>query len=1181
MNMISNGAFQTEMDASGKQQELVKKLTAAWEKKNSKVARAGGVSLMALSLAACGDDDSTPFSQTDVDAAVAASEAEMIGSINTAYGTSFTIADESAVIFASIALSDNGPLEVAAASALVAQAAAEALAAGALVAQAAAEASAAAALVGKAAAEAQVTTAQAETAAAKAAQATAEASLATVQATYDALVAPKSLTFASTAAETLNGGEGSDTFTGSGTSFTNADKIRDTSSSDSDTANLTTTGVITPDISGVENVNLTINATAAKAITASSMSGVNTLTLTRGDVIVGDATITGNKTHDVNALDAADIGTVTITGVATTVAVNQANTSGVVINADTATGNFAIVGASTVNAAGTSTGDSVTVTAMTLAEAGGTAAGETAANANPVTVNAGAETIIIANGGGGEVFDGAVTVTGAAAKNVTIASGVGGVTITALGENGTIGTDGILVTGVDASGATVTTSYAGTALLPGMIDLDGSALTTDTATVSASGFTTLRTNANNQVETLNLSGNGAAATYTLTGAATTYNVTGSQNVTIAGNESQFDGKTLTDSSTGTSTINITTLNDSDLSGIGADSILVSSNIASKTLTLADGASVALGTDLTTAFAVAGKTAGATVNLSTADDTAASGATIDIQTGTLTASTNVSTLNIDATVGKLTMGTATTAAVTTAVNISGTKAVDLAGTTAASVTSTSTAAVSVNAANASLIAVTTAGGNDVIVMDEAVAVTVSTGAGTDTITVAAGAESSYSAGDGNDTINVNNANAASIVAGAGDDTVNIADDIDSDAVIVGGAGTDTLVFLEDSTGTTAAAANFAISGFEIINITTAGAGGNTISAAQFAGNSTFKLTGNNVADTLIVTNVGSAGANIDASNVTFDATQAATLNLTGKASLADVVTGSTKNDTITASTGGDTIDGNLGTDSFITAALRANNIEGGTSDSNGVVINLGSAAVTNTSVLAKTSSYTANTVTSVGAGEYAYTFAASLAANTGVTGSITNVENITGTAGADYIQTGAGANVIDGNAGLDFINLDTGGGDTVQMAIAAVAGDKNTIDGFTVGAGGDQFDLVGVAGSGTGLTAGQIIADANLNGGGGGAVNGNKGLVTIADAVTGAITATTIHAVTTGGTNDLTVNNADNVLYLLVDNGTDSALARVNAAGDTVIDVGEITVMAVFDGIADYSTILAANFTDFA
>ena len=54
MNMISTGAFLNEMDASDKQKALVKKLTAAWEKKNAKAAKAGGASLLALSLAACG-----------------------------------------------------------------------------------------------------------------------------------------------------------------------------------------------------------------------------------------------------------------------------------------------------------------------------------------------------------------------------------------------------------------------------------------------------------------------------------------------------------------------------------------------------------------------------------------------------------------------------------------------------------------------------------------------------------------------------------------------------------------------------------------------------------------------------------------------------------------------------------------------------------------------------------------------------------------------------------------------------------------------------------------------------------------------------------------------------------------------------------------------------------------------
>jgi len=57
--MISTGAFQIEMDASNKQPTLAEKFAAVWEKKNAKAARAGGVSLMALSLAACGSSDDT------------------------------------------------------------------------------------------------------------------------------------------------------------------------------------------------------------------------------------------------------------------------------------------------------------------------------------------------------------------------------------------------------------------------------------------------------------------------------------------------------------------------------------------------------------------------------------------------------------------------------------------------------------------------------------------------------------------------------------------------------------------------------------------------------------------------------------------------------------------------------------------------------------------------------------------------------------------------------------------------------------------------------------------------------------------------------------------------------------------------------------------------------------------
>jgi len=62
--MISTGAFLDGMDASKNQTTLVKKFADVWEKKNAKAARAGGLSLMALTLAACGSDSTTTTATT-------------------------------------------------------------------------------------------------------------------------------------------------------------------------------------------------------------------------------------------------------------------------------------------------------------------------------------------------------------------------------------------------------------------------------------------------------------------------------------------------------------------------------------------------------------------------------------------------------------------------------------------------------------------------------------------------------------------------------------------------------------------------------------------------------------------------------------------------------------------------------------------------------------------------------------------------------------------------------------------------------------------------------------------------------------------------------------------------------------------------------------------------------------
>jgi hypothetical protein len=71
MNMISTGSFLTGTDATKEQDTLAGKFAAVWEKKNAKAARAGGVSLMALTLAACGSssDDTAADAGAATDAA--------------------------------------------------------------------------------------------------------------------------------------------------------------------------------------------------------------------------------------------------------------------------------------------------------------------------------------------------------------------------------------------------------------------------------------------------------------------------------------------------------------------------------------------------------------------------------------------------------------------------------------------------------------------------------------------------------------------------------------------------------------------------------------------------------------------------------------------------------------------------------------------------------------------------------------------------------------------------------------------------------------------------------------------------------------------------------------------------------------------------------------------------------
>jgi hypothetical protein len=308
MNMISTGAFLPETDASTKQSELVKKLTAAWEKKNSKTARAGGASLMALSLAACGGEDNTPFSAADVSAAetaaaAAATTAALTGADGTVYASvDAAVTSNDADIAAAVDITTDNQAAIDAAVAAV-----------------------------------DLTTDNAAATDAAVAADTAFASLADLVAAYDALAAPAGSSYSLTSsADVLSGGAGGDTFTATSSTYGTGDVI--IGGGGTDTLNIAATGDIAAatSVTDVENVNVnaavfataTYNATGVTGATVTfnntQTGGATSGTLTNvgsnntivaGSQMTGTLDVTLTATATGTTIDANSAGTVTVGGV--------------------------------------------------------------------------------------------------------------------------------------------------------------------------------------------------------------------------------------------------------------------------------------------------------------------------------------------------------------------------------------------------------------------------------------------------------------------------------------------------------------------------------------------------------------------------------------------------------------------------------------------------------------------------------------------------------------------------------------------------------------------------------------------------------------------------------------------------------------------------------------------------
>ena len=299
-------------DSSAAELNATSKLVKAWESKNAKnAAKAGGISLMALSLAACGGSDSG-ITQAQLDAQTAAATA---------------------------AAAAQAAAEADAATAAEAKAVAEA-------AQAAAEAAAAEAVLPKLEAAAKPSSAEAEAA---------------------ALTAPvvSSLT---TGNDVLTGNAGNDSFSGTTATDAAGDVIVDTSTTDNDTLTMTLTADLPALIvTNVENVVLNTSALVGVDLDVANITNATTtVNLTavgnNGQATVDNAsasnTIVAGTGVTTLIIDTAADGATVTSGAATTrmdVSSSAAaqgltiNTSATLVDVNNIAGGGAVVGDLTVN----------------------------------------------------------------------------------------------------------------------------------------------------------------------------------------------------------------------------------------------------------------------------------------------------------------------------------------------------------------------------------------------------------------------------------------------------------------------------------------------------------------------------------------------------------------------------------------------------------------------------------------------------------------------------------------------------------------------------------------------------------------------------------------------------------------------------------------------------------------
>jgi len=353
-------------------------------------------------------------------------------------------------------------------------------------------------------------------------------------------------------------------------------------------------------------------------------------------------------------------------------------------------------------------------------------------------------------------------------------------------------------------------------------------------------------------------------------------------------------------------------------------------------------------------------------------------------------------------------------------------------------------------NASVV-VSTGAANDSVVLNDTAGdgaiFQVQTGAGIDGVTVTSvGAGSVINTGSGNDTVTSTETGVAyTISTGAGSDTITIS--ATDNATVDGGDDSDTLKLADADYK----AVDTSWTNIEVIDIT---AGDATISAAQFANESSFTVVDEDDGGDEILTIAASDGVNttIDASSVLHDEDRAALLKITGGDGN-DTITGSAGANTITTGAGVNTVYGGDGADN-ITGGADNDTIYGegdGDTITAGDGVDLVYGGGGDDTINVSGTDEDQNDVIDGGAGTDTINVKADTVFDD-VNNNIKNIANITFDDGSDIdltltgqteaftITGGDGANVIVSGSGSDTIT----GGDGVDV-ITGAAG-KDTIDG---------------------------------------------------------------------------------------------------------------------------------------